>query len=458
MSDKVPVMSPIVKRTRGDPEASTGASSTSTAKVGSEEGAAKIWWKNTFKSSTPVKSCEDASKSSQAQSEVNVSVPDPSSAELNVGLSDRSAKAENSVGSSGNVVEFDSTGSWYLENVNSYCAGVASATVGIEGAAMKKSTTFESTTSWFIESVNQYCGAKSKLVDYSCNSSSYLSEPRGNLCLSLTNEPRWSDRNLERLNTVMVVHGVVDVGTKGEGSSLRSHGENGFLLNVAGSSFLSHSVQGTEFSLPSLPPTSMVSHVDMSNMVNTQIQEPCQPEPVFDLWQHLVNISRSSFTRAIKRKNELDDARALCSSFEGLRLSIRKHESLESAMKRQCTISDGQKSDDSDGGAVQESDDSDGGAVQKSDDSDDIMAATRPLAESNASAPALASGTCDGNKSKEKDEDEHGVGLESVQLCDEAVGPQVQHQSRPVLPYNGLENNGKSGDKPSCCSQHLGSQ
>ena len=55
-----------------------------------------------------------------------------------------------------------------------------------------------------------------------------------------------------------------------------------------------------------------------------------------DMWQHMLNVKNSSFSKAIKRRNQAQNDSALCESFDSLCLSRRKYESLESKMKKLC--------------------------------------------------------------------------------------------------------------------------
>ena len=67
-------------------------------------------------------------------------------------------------------------------------------------------------------------------------------------------------------------------------------------------------------------------------------------KPTFDIWQHLVNISKCSFSYAMKRSREQEAESALCMSMDEMRLGKRKStdsdESLESAMRQKCKVSD----------------------------------------------------------------------------------------------------------------------
>ena len=72
--------------------------------------------------------------------------------------------------------KFDTTGSWFLLNVNSYCDALlsdASAHVASPEEAQSSAESFESTSSWFLENMNEYCHkTRPELVDHASTSGS----------------------------------------------------------------------------------------------------------------------------------------------------------------------------------------------------------------------------------------------------------------------------------------------
>ena len=65
-------------------------------------------------------------------------------------------------------------------------------------------------------------------------------------------------------------------------------------------------------------------------------------KPTFDIWQHLVNISKCSFSYSMKRSREQEAESSLCMSMDEMRLGKRKStdsdESLESAMRQKYNV------------------------------------------------------------------------------------------------------------------------
>ena len=55
-----------------------------------------------------------------------------------------------------------------------------------------------------------------------------------------------------------------------------------------------------------------------------------------DMWNHMLKIKNCSFSRALKRRNDVLEDASLCESFDSMSLSRKKNESLESQMKRLC--------------------------------------------------------------------------------------------------------------------------
>ena len=126
----------------------------------------------------------------------------------------------------------------------------------------------------------------------------------------------------------MVVNDVNIYATKSQLSSSIAHGEIGVFVKQHGdvecSSILCHTAPALyEGSGPWL---SMVSHLCISNHVS--VQPPAVPEVKFDLWQHILNMQKCTFSRAVKRKAARESERGLCESFETLRLSKVKEPSL----------------------------------------------------------------------------------------------------------------------------------
>ena len=55
-----------------------------------------------------------------------------------------------------------------------------------------------------------------------------------------------------------------------------------------------------------------------------------------DLWQHLKDVKLCSFSKAIKRKKEVEADAMLCDSLGAMRLSRVKDDSLETKLKKLC--------------------------------------------------------------------------------------------------------------------------
>ena len=109
--------------------------------------------------------------------------PEPSG-ELAVGENEAietAASHELSVNRSSVRVEdgFDSTGSWFLENIDSFCSSMVRGgeAVGVENGAVTSTEAmnsemtaneahdmFESTTSWFLDNVNAFCWLVTRIL------------------------------------------------------------------------------------------------------------------------------------------------------------------------------------------------------------------------------------------------------------------------------------------------------
>ena len=126
----------------------------------------------------------------------------------------------------------------------------------------------------------------------------------------------------------MVTDAIDMKATKQQLSSFIAHGEIGVFVKQHGdvkcSSIFGHTAPALyEGSGPWL---SMVSHLCISNHVS--VQPPAVPEVKFYLWQHILNMQKCTFSRAVKRKAARESERGLCESFETLRLSKVKEPSL----------------------------------------------------------------------------------------------------------------------------------
>ena len=94
-------------------------------------------------------------------------------------------------------------------------------------------------------------------------------------------------------------------------------------------SFLPHNAVTNSGPSQQLP--SMVSH----SLCNVSMFSKT-PEPIPDLWSHLVEVHRTSFRRSIQRKREREEEESLCSSFGSLSFSRKNEESIESSFKKLC--------------------------------------------------------------------------------------------------------------------------
>ena len=114
------------------------------------------------------------------------------------------------------------------------------------------------------------------------------------------NEPQYSDTPINEHHASKLVDPLVGLGIKGEGLRAIIVGDMVVLLNVTGSSFTSHAVHEPGISHRQHL-TSMVSHF-VSCLNYTVKDEPIGPVDLWqhESWQHLVNVSRCSFTRAKK--------------------------------------------------------------------------------------------------------------------------------------------------------------
>ena len=187
----------------------------------------------------------------------------------------------------------------------------------------------EPTTSSFMMIVNNYCDkTRPKIVNYALTSNSSNEDSRKKLGETSENEHRVSSNpGIEHCDR-MVVNAVDIDATKSQLSSFIAHGEIGVFVKQHGdvkcSSIFCHTAPALcEGSGPWL---SMVSHLCISNHVS--VQPPAVPEVKFDLWQHILNMQKCTFSRAVKRKAARESERGLCESFETLRLSKVKEPSL----------------------------------------------------------------------------------------------------------------------------------
>ena len=156
---------------------------------------------------------------------------------------------------SSNGVEFDSTASWFLLNVNSYCEGqenIDSVAVNTEHEKEKEVSSMGSNMSSFMAIVNDYSGiGRPRLVDYDCSSSVELA-------LSSTNEqPPRSPRINEQCDDKLC-DAIVMVPTKSQGFSSFLLGEIGSFADYPGPSSVAHTVIATA-TQPTCP--SMVSQM-----------------------------------------------------------------------------------------------------------------------------------------------------------------------------------------------------
>ena len=147
-NSQVDEFSPIVKRCKKGLPVNVAGS------VKSDQSAVVSWiMTGTIKSSTPVRSAE-AQKSLPRLDKVNDSAVSDRSCEAGAVIVNLDAKGSTSELSqpSSNQDEFDSTKSWYLENVNSYCESLVrdGATVNeskVEGEAAVDVDSMESNSS-----------------------------------------------------------------------------------------------------------------------------------------------------------------------------------------------------------------------------------------------------------------------------------------------------------------------
>ena len=283
-------------------------------------------------SSTPVKS--------EGKSVAGPDVIDGSS----VGLAYESLEVSTQHASDPDVCndELDSTESWFLTNVNSYCEAQGSvqadgmnATADVIGASTTENgkvdeiCSIESTTSSFLAAAGI---TRPKLVDYSSSIGSKNGSLPEKLALS-------SDDGSPKTQPPANEHPMIPGGSatvvwnpEGEVSTLLSANAIENFVNYPGPSILSNMVYSLHSSLNSQY-SSMVSHVIDSNVVYAQKTDANEPH-IVDLWQHLTNVKACSFVRAASIKRARDDEKSLCRGFE--RLHVRKAVDLCDEFKKLC--------------------------------------------------------------------------------------------------------------------------
>ena len=365
MSDNsVSSISPIIaKRTKKEVAQS---SSPSTA------AGIKSWLIAPVKTSTPVRGQDDKQVASDSPDPV---IGDDDAGRVSsVGLDEDGSVSKPQYANPPSVKSndgFDSTDSWFLTNVNSYCASLMDATAP-DSAPGNGVVSFESTTSSFMMNVNEFCGlSRPKLVDYS----SSVDSQRQILRLSLVNDPSKELPVRNEHYASALVHTVGTSDPKGEVLTLENTRGIEFLPDYArtrGYSFLSHYV--SSYSSLNQQRCSMVSHMTYVNTVVAQnAMEDAEALELYktNLWQHLVQVKRCSFknafTTAAKRKLDAEQHVSLCESMDGLVLARNKMANLNLSFKKlrlgNATDVNVMSSDDNDGSSDDTSDGCDYNAV-----------------------------------------------------------------------------------------------
>ena len=171
-------LSPIVKKSKGDAKESVESEATKACDdMASNKSAVLRWLKaGSVKASTPVRSSSEG-KSSSKPCEVNSDLSGESVEVANESLKQLEASEVGEVSqnvqevesanpsSDHNLSEFDSTKSWFLTNVNSYCASIIEEDSENVMVEEKEVESIGSTTSSFMMIIDDYCEkTKPKLV------------------------------------------------------------------------------------------------------------------------------------------------------------------------------------------------------------------------------------------------------------------------------------------------------
>ena len=210
------------------------------------------------------------------------------------------------------------------------------------------------TSSSFLRIIDDYKSKlQPKLVDYS----SSIGNVSAGTALSSSSEHRASGTPINEHHAGLSEDPMDMSQPKGQPPTLLSVGEIRVLPDATGLSMLCHRAQCSRI-LPDSAHISMVSHiVHVSNSFHTSMFDD-GVKPEFNLWQHLVDISRLSFTRAIKRKRELEAGSALCDALETLSISKPQCEPLDLSFKKLCLVDSEEACDDSRGMVVKNAYDS----------------------------------------------------------------------------------------------------
>ena len=180
-----------------------------------------------------------------------------------------------------NVVEFDSTTSSFLENVNSFCLDQNLPPPAPENPSVEL-LEFNSTTSSYLANINSYCAGPAELTSASSeNSDDPTSDEHQVICVA-----EWMEtKPLQALQPSLSVCGLtnasnIDAACFGE---LNSDKFNSFVASA-------------------MPGCLCTLH---ESCVTCGLNDPCPADPPaveVGLWDHLVAISRCSFSSSMKRK------------------------------------------------------------------------------------------------------------------------------------------------------------